>query len=116
MFEHSQSVVDRERLAPVVERGQGRSNLAPVASERVARFKRALPDLGPHHKAGTYQIPQRGAEHLLGDSGNLATELGETARAVANRCENDRAPASAERSQGDVDATHVKPVTHELPP
>src|SRR5215510_6383893 len=116
MFNDPQSVFAGERLAPVVERQKGRRDLAPFVGHRVAHFERTPAHFGSPHEARSCQVTQRGAQHLLRYTGNLAAELSKTDRAVSDRRENDCAPASAQRRQRDVHAAYVQPVPHELAP
>src|SRR5262245_33711334 len=116
MLDNSQSVVAGERLTPVVERRKCRSDTAAGIGQRVAYLERTLSHDGSLYEACTGQIMQRGAQHLLGDAWNLTAELRKAGRAVSDRRQNDGAPPSAKRGQGHVDATHVEPITHELPP
>src|SRR5262245_42017073 len=112
MFDNPQSVAAGEHLAPVVEQRECRPDVAAFVCQGVAHFERTLPHLRSLYKPCSRQVSQRGAEHLLGYPRDLAAELGKTARPVSDRRENDCAPASTERRQRHVHATHVQSVLH----
>jgi hypothetical protein len=112
MVDNLQAVVASKGLAPIIERRKGWRNVAAFVRQRVTHLERSLARFRSPHKACSCQITEGGTEHLLGDAWNLATELCKTARAISERRQNDCAPTSAERGQGDVHAAHVEPVTH----